>query len=329
MERNEFIQASVTTRVFEKSLLTKSDFERLIESDDINEAIRILQETKYKEEVAKLEKAQNFERALDLMLIEFYKDIYKMTKDKEVVDLLALKYFYHNVKVAIKEHIIGESLEYLYYDIGDFNVDLLRKSFEMGSDNEFAVIAKEALGMYEEEKNPQVADIFIDKKYFEHLLRIANNSKVELFSKYVRNLIDFTNISTVIRSKRQDRSVEFLKKVLISGGDIEIKALENLFNTEFDENASVLKSQEFYKFLKAGIEEYKQTGSMSEFERQRDNYFMELVKKVKSITYGPEILFAYLYARETEIKNIRMILISKLNKTESSSIRERLRDIYV
>ena len=73
----------------------------------------------------------------------------------------------------------------------------------------------------------------------------------------------------------------------------------------------------------------KQTGTMSEFERQKDNYFMELVKDVKKVTYGPEVLFAYLYARETEIKNIRMILISKLNSTDTNSIRERLRETYV
>ncbi|EGY80657.1 V-type ATP synthase, subunit C [Peptoniphilus indolicus ATCC 29427] len=47
------------------------------------------------------------------------------------------------------------------------------------------------------------------------------------------------------------------------------------------------------------------------------------------MTYGPEVLFAYLYARETEIKNIRMILISKLNSTDTNSIRERLRETYV
>lgn len=29
---------------------------------------------------------------------------------------------------------------------------------------------------------------------------------------------------------------------------------------------------------------------------------MEMIKKAKSITYGPEILYAYLLAKETEIK---------------------------
>lgn len=329
MDRNEFVQPSVTTRIFEKSLLTKSDFERLIESADIEDAIRALQETKYKEEVSKLVKAQNYEEALDKMLVEFYKDMYIMTREDSVVDLLALKYYYHNVKVTLKEYILDEDLSYLYYELGNFPKDELKKSLDTGADVKYSDLVREAKEEYEKEKNPQDADIFIDKKYFEKLREIAKKSKVELFEKYVRNLIDFSNISTVLRCKRQERTIDFLKKVLIEGGSIEISELESIFGLEVDENASVFRRTEFYKYLKLGIEEYKKTGTMSEFERQRDNYFMELVKDVKKVTYGPEVLFAYLYARETEIKNIRMVLISKLNSTDPSSIRERLREIYV
>ncbi|SUB74898.1 V-type ATP synthase subunit C [Peptoniphilus indolicus] len=329
MDRNEFVQPSVTTRIFEKSLLTKSDFERLIETADIEDAIRALQETTYKEEISKLSAAQNYEEALDNMLLDFYKKMYEMTREDLVVDLLALKYYYHNLKVVLKEYILGEDLEYLYYKLENFPRDEIKKSIDTGASVEYSDVVREAMEEYEKGKNPQDIDIFIDKKYFEHLKKIAKESKVELFDKYVRNLIDFTNIATVLRCKRQDRTIDFLKKVLVEGGSIEVGELENIFGLEVDENSSVFRRTEFYKYLKKGIEEYKQTGTMSEFERQKDNYFMELVKDVKKVTYGPEVLFAYLYARETEIKNIRMILISKLNSTDTNSIRERLRETYV
>lgn len=329
MDRNEFVQPSVTTRIFEKSLLTKSDFERLIETTDIEDAIRALQETTYKEEISKLSAAQNYEEALDNMLLDFYKKMYEMTREDSVVDLLALKYYYHNLKVVLKEHILGEDLEYLYYRLENFPRDEIKKSIDTGASVEYSDVVREAMEEYEKEKNPQDIDVFIDKKYFEHLKKIAKESKVELFDKYVRNLIDFTNIATVLRCKRQDRTIDFLKKVLVEGGSIEVGELENIFGLEVDENSSIFRRTEFYKYLKKGIEEYKQRGTMSELERQKDNYFMELVKDVKKVTYGPEVLFAYLYARETEIKNIRIILISKLNLTEANSIHERLRETYV
>lgn len=329
MDRNEFVQPSVTTRIFEKSLLTKSDFERLIETVDIEDTIRALQETTYKEEISKLSAAQNYEEALDNMLLDFYKKMYEMTREDSVVDLLALKYYYHNLKVVLKEYVLGEDLEYLYYKLENFPRDEIKKSIDTGASVEYSDVVREAIEEYEKEKNPQDIDIFIDKKYFEHLKKIAKESKVELFDKYVRNLIDFTNIATVLRCKRQDRTIDFLKKVLVEGGSIEVGELENIFGLEVDENSSIFRRTEFYKYLKKGIEEYKQTGTMSELERQKDNYFMELVKDVKKVTYGPEVLFAYLYARETEIKNIRIILISKLNLTDANSIHERLRETYV
>ncbi|MFR2550514.1 V-type ATPase subunit [Clostridioides difficile] len=38
---------------------------------------------------------------------------------------------------------------------------------------------------------------------------------------------------------------------------------------------------------------------------------------------------AYLYAKESEIKTIRIILTSKLNNIDADTIKERLRDAYV
>ena len=46
------------------------------------------------------------------------------------------------------------------------------------------------------------------------------------------------------------------------------------------------------------------------------------------VTTG-EPLLAYIYAKETEIKVIRIIMVGKLNNIAEEVIRERLRDIYV
>ena len=56
---------------------------------------------------------------------------------------------------------------------------------------------------------------------------------------------------------------------------------------------------------------------------------MEYVKvaKYKALTIEP--LVAYVYAKETEIKNIRIILTGKINQIEPQNIKERLRDSYV
>ena len=56
MDRELFIQPSVRIRNFEKKLLTKSQFERLYEADDLQDSIRHLNETVYSEDLAKIDR---------------------------------------------------------------------------------------------------------------------------------------------------------------------------------------------------------------------------------------------------------------------------------
>ena len=55
---------------------------------------------------------------------------------------------------------------------------------------------------------------------------------------------------------------------------------------------------------------------------------MELMKNSKLVTFGPEKILSYIYAKETEIKVIRIIMVGKLNNIAEEVVRERLRDIY-
>lgn len=56
---------------------------------------------------------------------------------------------------------------------------------------------------------------------------------------------------------------------------------------------------------------------------------MALMKDSKFVTFGPERILSYIYAKETEIKLIRIIMVGKLNNVAEEVIRERLRDSYV
>ena len=45
--------------------------------------------------------------------------------------------------------------------------------------------------------------------------------------------------------------------------------------------------------------------------------------------YGPEIIFAYVHAKEIEIKNLRIALVGRANGLSPDFIKERLRETYV
>ena len=56
---------------------------------------------------------------------------------------------------------------------------------------------------------------------------------------------------------------------------------------------------------------------------------MNYMKDSKFITSGAMPVLAYIYAKENEIKQVRTIMVGKLNSISEEVIRERLRDAYV
>ena len=152
---------------------------------------------------------------------------------------------------------------------------------------------------------------------------------MDLFIKYAKNLIDFTNIRTLLRAKKQEKSVEFLRSIIIEGGNVREETYFDLLNRDISSDTDAFKKLEIYKYIKEALDSFKERGNLSDFEREMDNYFIDLIKDVKYITYGPEVVFANALAKEMEIKNLRIILVSKLNGLDSEFIREKLRDTYV
>ena len=65
------------------------------------------------------------------------------------------------------------------------------------------------------------------------------------------------------------------------------------------------------------------------FEKSCDDYLMAFMRdaKYKSLTVEP--LLAFIYAVETEVKTVRIIVNGKLNGIDTEVIKERLRDAYV
>ncbi|EFI41634.1 V-type ATP synthase subunit C [Peptoniphilus sp. oral taxon 386] len=331
MDRNLFIQQSAIVRVLEKKLLNKSVFDRMSESRNLEDALRILGDSVYQSYILKLNRNEDFEEALKSEQEDVYKKAYDLSPDDRIVDILVLKYHYHNIKVFIKENILGEDFRQLYIEYGNFDVEKIKKQFlnEKNSSGEFYEVIKLSKEEYEKTKDPQCIDIIVDEFYFSRLKELVKDIDSDLFYKYIEDLIDFTNINTLLRCQKQERTLGFLNRVLIDGGSIKKNEFFRYLNNKIDEDSMLFKPTRIYRYVKHGIEEYNQTNSLLTFEKEKDNYFINLIKDVKRITYGPEVLFAYLLAKEMEIKNLRIIMISKMNGLDASFIKERLRDSYV
>lgn len=328
MDRENFIQSSVRVRHLEKSLLTRQQFERLADSKNLEQAIKLLNETSYADEISKLDRVENYEKILSNTLNKTYKDIFEISNDKAIVEVLYLKYVYHNLKVFVKEKLLNENFDSMYCglfknEILDFKQNVLDANFEYLNDY------KDAIELFEKTNDPQDIDIFLDKKCFEKILNIAKCFNLNMIEEYFKALIDFINIKTFIRCKRQNQVKEILEKSLIEGGNIEKDEILDMFFLEIESLSSKFKSSKISKFLSTLIEEYKNNHTLKNFEKYVDDYLMNIIKDTNSINYGPEVIFAYLIAKEIEIKNLRLVLVGKINDLSCEFIKERLSEVYV
>ncbi|HHT21310.1 MAG TPA: V-type ATP synthase subunit C [Tissierellia bacterium] len=333
MTRDDYIQASTRTRVLEKRLLSRAQYDQLVEAKDMDEVFRLLSETVYGPYFSKADTPQSLDNAVDQALKDFYRDMRSMAPDKELVDIFLLKYRIHNHKVFMKELLLGEDQSDVYMDIddGDFleRKETLMLMDEQLREREFPAYFAQALAAFDKTKDAQFIDIYADAAYFEKMLEYADELDVPMITEYVRDLIDFTNLKTLFRMRRQMRNATLVDDALIAGGNLAKNEISARFFDSVEDVVAQLKLKKVGSALQKGFEAYETNHKLASFEKYFENHSMDRLKDAKMINYGPEVLFAFMLAKETEIKNLRLILVSKLNNLPPEKIRERLRGTYV
>lgn len=333
MDSMVFTQAIPRIRVLETKLLDKTKLERIIDSSSGEEALKILGETEYSNVMGNVKRIEDYEEILSSELKRVYKLLYEISPIKSVVDVMSIKYDYHNIKVLIKEKILNKDFSNMLVPVGKVDISKLKNAI----DNDYyrdlnSVMRKyieEVFKDYENTKDPQRIDIILDKGMFEELLVLDKEIEDKFLHKYITTLIDTTNLKTLLRVKKQGKGREFFSEVLILGGTIDKDKLFALLNDSAENISSKLSYTDYSEILKSGIEAYVKNGSSALFEKLSEDYIMKLMKNAKYVSFGIEPILAYVYAKETEIKLLRIIMVGKLNNIASEVIRERLRDSYV
>lgn len=333
MDGKQFTQVISRLRVLETRLLDKAKLDRMIDSDSADEAIKVLHETEYGNVMTNVKRAEDYEEMLSAELKRIYHEAYDMSPVKELVDIMSMKYTYHNAKVILKGMFLKEDFSYMLINMGRDDLQKMKTSIENSNFSDFngnmRKALEEAISDFQSKKDPQRIDIILDKYMFEEMKDIAKKLDDKFVNKYIEALIDLTNIKSLLRIKKQKKGRDFLLSVVIDGGKIDNDTLVALLNDATENIPSKLAYTDYVELLKNGVEDYIKNSSASLIEKLVDNYIMTIMKEAKFIPFGGEPLLAYIYAKETEIKVVRIIMVGKLNNISPEVIRERLRDIYV
>jgi V/A-type H+-transporting ATPase subunit C len=324
-----FAFATGRIRALEAKLLTRAHYQRLLDAPDLQEAWRALAEMGYAK--ASERKPDEYEEVLTDELRAVYKTLMSLAPEGSHLEWLARRYDFHHLKVYLKAKLLGEDpREGVLDGMGTVPLKLIEASVatEVWSalPPELAEAATAALAEYESTKAPQSIDIAIDRKLFEYLGEaVRGHSFVETL---VAIWADLLNLKSLARAKLMGRDRAFASKILVPGS-LEASALLALLETNIEAWADELRHTPYAEVLSRGLAYLTERGSLTLLEKLSDDFVMGFLKRAKLALYGPEPLIAYVLAKETELKNIRILLVGKLNGLPKEIIEEHLREPYV
>ena len=305
IDKMEYIQAAALVKVSEKKLLSMSTLTRMIDANTAFDILKILSETDYSKSMAFVVREEDFEKILSNETKRAYLFAKELVKDHdEILKILALKYEFQNLKIRLKGEIINKQIN-----------DKIIKLAHIDLEKEY----KLAINEYEKTNDIQKAVVFLDRLYFEKLKKMCSSTGLEILYNYYNLLINSYNLVTFLRLKNQKRDINYASYCIFDNEE-----LLNIYEKDsyIDDLKKMFDNKKMWDM-------YSKFAKISHLEKELDNLLINTMKEYKNVNYGIEPVITYIIAKEYEIKAIRLIMTGKINKIDTTVIKERMRDIYV
>ena len=321
-------------RALENRLLDETTYQRMIDCDALDSAVKVLGETPYSAWLME-HKSAGFDKAIEAALLASYTEVESFVPESEIVSLLRLLYDVHNVKTLLKGQILAERggkrrLD-LLTPLGNVDTDTLTLAVEgedytglpFGLDK--AIPA--AVELWQKEQDVLALEKFLDGYYFKALLKTAEDLAMPEVVKWVKARIDGENLKTLLRLSRIPETRAQTATFLHSGGTLSPTTLAPLVMEGPENWGRLLSYAGISKLLTAFSEDGDFSSMLVQFEKNLDNYATEMISPARYSTFEPANVVRYLWLKEIEAKNLRIVLVSVANGVEKDAIRGLLRDV--
>lgn len=326
----DYLVISARVKAMETGLLTRERMEQILEAKSDEEAAKILQECGYPELDAADPEAMD--AALSAAREETLSDVMDGAPEPRYIELFKLKYDYHNVKALLKAEAMGTSADRMLMDMGRVSAAVLKEAVRTGELDELppmlASAVAEAREILDTTRDPQLSDIALDRWTYADMAALAEDTNSDFLRGYVAVQIDAANLRALVRTVRMGKSPEFLRGVLIEGGEIPTDGILTLSANHGSGMSEVYGPTRFAAAAEAGAEALR-GGPLTKFEKLCDDAVGDYLAGAQYVPFGEAPLVGYLAARETEYTNLRILLMGRGAGLPADVIRSRLRAGYV
>lgn len=326
----DYLVISARVKAMETGLLTRERMEQILEAKTDEEAAKILQECGYPELDAADPEAMD--AALSAAREETLADVMDGAPEPRYIELFKLKYDYHNAKALLKAEAMGTSADRMLMDMGRVPAAVLKEAVRTGELDELPPMLASAVAEAREilvtTRDPQLSDIALDRWTYADMAALAEDTNSDFLRGYVAVQIDAANLRALVRTIRMGKSPEFLRGVLIEGGEIPTDGILTLSANHGSGMGEVYGPTRFAAAAEAGAEALR-GGPLTNFEKLCDDAVGDYLAGAQYVPFGEAPLVGYLAARETEYTNLRILLMGRGAGLPADVIRSRLRAGYV
>lgn len=328
--------------VMRSELLKKEEYQKIMKMK-LNEIIEFLQETQYKKEINEL--AMNYsgvdliEMALNKNLINTFLKLKNISKKElsYVIGIYLKRLDFWNIKTIIRGKYVKadeKEIESMLLPAGFITKDELMELMKKESIEEtlksselvpFFKIEAACRNFKETNSLAEIENAF-DHEYYEGVIRTLPRLPREgrLFMDFLKAEIETINILTLLRLKRANVNKEKIKEYMltIKGAGL----LHALAETEDTEGLiGLMERTRYSEIIKKGVDEFKEKNTLMKIEIE---LYKNLLRKSLLLLHqhplSVDVILGYMFAKEIEVKNLKMIIKSKQLGLEDEFIEEQL-----
>ena len=340
-------------RIIEKGLLTRSDLAKVLDAGNLEAALMALRDSFYGPYVSKLENPDLFEEALEEAVRDAHNKVMKLAPEPMVIAAYKARYDFHNLKVLFKAEMLQVPPEEgAFSGLGNLMPGELRETLEavrqghhpaQPAELEPDSIAEstykvtcELAAVYgrvvAQNRSQQLSsfevDSLIDRAYYGWAASVYKKSGYDALVEIIRSEIDIINLKMAVRAQRLGISGPDFARILIPGGNIRADEIAESYNKGYTGLAGVYRNTPWERLASQGVSLAQRGEPLTGWERECDNAMVKLVRDARKISLGPEPVFGYMFGRELEVRNLRIILSGKQSLIPEHEISERLRESY-
>ncbi|MFH1401275.1 MAG: V-type ATPase subunit [Nanoarchaeota archaeon] len=326
----------VRVQVMRSKILREQDYAQLLKMSTA-ETIRFLSDSEYRKAVDELGLAFEGVDLLDHVLAKHLSNVFdkirRISPDdlRTLVEMYLMRFDNWNVKAMLRSKFINlaaDEMKKMLIPCAQYSEAQMLAWYREADVPSLLIAvpmlaprAKErALRLFTETGSLVVLENALDRQYFRTLRHFSSMvpEEGELLREFITLEAYTTNIMTILRFKREGMPSTDIKEYLIPNPQ-RINEYRAMIASEIQDVHKHIRRPRVRRMVEEGMAEFEKTRSLVPLERAIGRY---LLMKTQSITHrhvmSIDIVLSYLFAKEIEVKNLRLIMKGKaLGMTES------------